>query len=266
MPSPSLLVGVTHGTRNRPPFGRFAGSSGVYRDVATDFGANSRSFRARLNWLRAGVLGANDGIISVAAVVVGVAAAGSSSGAILIAGIAAILAGAVSMGIGEYVSVSSQRDTERALIAKQRDALAAAPADELASLAAAYREKGLSPATAQHVADELSAHDALGANLEARLHISVHEVSRPWQAAAASAVSFLTGALLPLAAIVLPSPEVRIPVTFGAVVVALALTGWLSAWIGSAPRLRATIRITLGGGAALLATWLVGLLLGSAGF
>ncbi|WP_234659657.1 VIT1/CCC1 transporter family protein [Agromyces marinus] len=216
----------------------------------------------KLNWLRAAVLGANDGIISVAALVVGVAAATTNLGAILVAGVASVAAGAISMGLGEYVSVSSQRDTERALIEKERDELATMPDQELAELAGIYRGKGLTPETAQRVAEELTAHDALGAHLEAELHISEHDVVSPWHAAWASALSFLAGAVLPMLAILLPPPEWRVATTFVAVVIALAITGWLSAWIGGAPRTRAILRVVTGGALALAVTWVIGGLLG----
>jgi VIT1/CCC1 family predicted Fe2+/Mn2+ transporter len=222
------------------------------------------SVHAKLNWLRAGVLGANDGIVSVAALVVGVAAATTDVAAILIAGVAAVVAGAISMGLGEYVSVSSQRDTERALIAKERWELEHMPKQELAELVEIYRGKGLSAATAEQVAEELTAHDALAAHLEAELHIDQSDVVNPWHAAWASAASFLVGAVLPMLAILLPPPEWRIPATFVAVLVALAITGWLSAWIGGSPRLRAILRIVIGGGLALAVTWSIGALLGVA--
>ncbi|MGR0221054.1 VIT1/CCC1 transporter family protein [Agromyces sp. ZXT2-6] len=225
---------------------------------------HSGAVHAKLNWLRAGVLGANDGIVSVAALVVGVAAATSDVGAILVAGVASVAAGAISMGLGEYVSVSSQRDTEHALIAKEREELATMPEQELAELAEIYRGKGLSPETAERVAVELTAHDAIAAHLEAELHISETDVVNPWHAAWASAASFLVGAILPMIAILLPPPEWRIVTTFIAVLVALAITGWLSAWIGGAPRVRAISRVVIGGALALAVTWAIGALLGGA--
>lgn len=225
---------------------------------------HSGAVHAKLNWLRAGVLGANDGIVSVAALVVGVAAATTDVTAILIAGVASVAAGAISMGLGEYVSVSSQRDTEHALIAKEREELATMPEQELAELAEIYRGKGLSPETAERVAVELTAHDAIAAHLEAELHISETDVVNPWHAAWASAASFLVGAVLPMLAILLPPPEWRIVTTFVAVVIALAITGWLSAWIGGAPRLRAISRVVIGGALALAVTWAIGALLGGA--
>ncbi len=222
------------------------------------------SVHSKLNWLRAGVLGANDGIVSVAALVVGVAAATTDTAAVLIAGVASVLAGMISMGLGEYVSVSSQRDTERALIAKERWELDTMPKQELAELAGMYRAKGLTHETAEAVARELTEHDALAAHLEVELHIDQADVVSPWQAAGASALSFLVGAVLPMLAILLPPPEWRIFTTFVAVIVALAITGWLSAWIGGSPKTRAVLRVTIGGALALAVTWVIGGLLGVA--
>lgn len=219
----------------------------------------------RLNWLRAGVLGANDGIVSVAAIVVGVAGATSAVAPILTAGVAGLVGGAISMALGEYVSVSSQRDSQHALIAKERRELAEMPDEELAELAAIYQAKGLSPQTAERVAEELTAHDALAAHLEAELGITEADVASPWQAAGASALAFVIGAILPLAAILLPPEPWRVPVTFVAVLVALALTGTLSAWIGGGHPLRPTIRVVVGGAIALAATFLIGTLLGTTG-
>ena len=219
----------------------------------------------RLNWLRAGVLGANDGIVSVAAIVVGVAGATSSIAPILTAGAAGLVGGAISMALGEYVSVSSQRDSQRALIAKERQELATMPDQELLELAALYEVKGLSRETATRVAEELTAHDALGAHLEAELGINEKDVVSPWQAAGASALAFFIGALLPMLAILLPPATVRVPITFAAVLVALALTGALSARIGGSPWVRPTVRVVVGGAIALAATFLIGTLLGTTG-
>src|SRR3954454_17786504 len=160
----------------------------------------------RLNWLRAGVLGANDGIVSVAALVVGVASATDEIGPILTAGIAGLVGGAISMALGEYVSVSSQRDSERALIAKERRELRDMPEEELAELTQLYRDRGLTAATAMQVAAELTAHDALSAHLEVELGIDQNDLVNPWHAAISSAIAFTLGALLPLLAIVLPPP------------------------------------------------------------
>jgi VIT1/CCC1 family predicted Fe2+/Mn2+ transporter len=219
----------------------------------------------RLNWLRAGVLGANDGIVSVAAIVVGVAGATSAVAPILTAGAAGLVGGAISMALGEYVSVSSQRDSQRALIAKERRELAELPEEELAELAAIYEAKGMSAATAQRVAEELTAHDALAAHLEAELGISETDVVSPWQAAGASALAFSIGAVLPMLAILLPPDPVRVPVTFAAVLIALALTGAASARIGGSPWVRPTVRVVVGGALALAATFLIGTLLGTTG-
>ncbi|WP_414647914.1 VIT1/CCC1 transporter family protein [Cellulomonas sp.] len=217
----------------------------------------------RLNWLRAGVLGANDGIISVAAIVVGVAGATSSSSQILTAGVAGLVGGAVSMALGEYVSVSSQRDSENALIAKERLELETDPDAELAELTGLYEAQGLSSDTARRVAEELTAHDVLAAHLSTELHIQQDDIVSPWHAAFASGLSFTVGALLPMAAILLPPASMRVLVTFAAVLVALALTGALSAYIGGSSRWRAATRIVVGGAAALTATFLIGALLGT---
>lgn len=220
---------------------------------------------SRLNWLRAGVLGANDGIVSVAAIVVGVAGATPVFAPILTAGAAGLVGGAISMALGEYVSVSSQRDSQRALIAKETRELRETPDAELDELAGLYAAKGLSPETARQVAIELTAHDALGAHLEAELGIREEDVVSPWQAAGASALAFTIGALLPLVAILLLPESVRIPLTFVVVLVALAATGALSAWIGGSRWLRPTLRVVIGGGIALAATFLIGTLLGVSG-
>lgn len=219
----------------------------------------------RLNWLRAGVLGANDGIVSVAAIVVGVAGATDSTGAILAAGAAGLVGGAVSMALGEYVSVSSQSDSQKALIEKERRELAEDPVEELAELAALYQAKGLSAETAGLVAEELTAHDALAAHLAAELNIDETDIVSPWHAALASAVAFTAGAALPMLAILLPPAQVRVPVTFLAVLLALAMTGALSAWIGGSPRLRAAARVVVGGALALAATFSIGNFLGATG-
>ncbi|MGW7680800.1 VIT1/CCC1 transporter family protein [Kribbella sp. NPDC054772] len=219
----------------------------------------------RLNWLRAGVLGANDGIVSTAGLVVGVAGATTSTAAILTAAVAGVTAGAVSMALGEYVSVSSQRDTERSLLAKERAELTASPNDELAELTAIYRSKGLRPETAALVAAELTEKDALAAHAEAELGIDPDELSNPWHAAGASALAFTAGALLPVIAILLPPPGIRVPVTFGVVLLALAGTGALSAHLGESRKTRAVIRLLVGGALAMVVTFGLGQLVGSTG-
>lgn len=234
-------------------------------DAQHDDEPHGAGIASRLNWLRAGVLGANDGIVSVAAIVVGVAGATPAFAPILTAGAAGLVGGAISMALGEYVSVSSQRDSQRALIAKESGELRDLPEQELDELAGLYAAKGLSPQTARQVAVELTEHDALGAHLEAELGIREEDVVSPWQAAGASALAFTVGALLPLAAILLLPESVRIPLTFVAVLGALAATGALSAWIGGSPWLRPTMRVVIGGGLALGATFLIGTLLGVSG-
>jgi len=219
----------------------------------------------RLNWLRAGVLGANDGIVSVAAIVVGVAGVTTDSGPILIAGAAGVVGGAISMALGEYVSVSSQRDSQQALIEKERLELLEQPEEELEELASIYQGKGLSADTARKVARELTAHDALGAHLSAELNIDETDIVSPWHAAFASAIAFLAGAILPMLAILLPPENIRVPLTFVAVLVALAATGALGAWIGGGSRLKASARVVVGGALALAATFLIGNLLGASG-
>jgi len=216
----------------------------------------------RLNWLRAGVLGANDGIVSVAAVVVGVAGATSSVPAIVTAGLAALVGGAISMALGEYVSVSSQRDSEHALIAKERRELAEMPEQELAELTGLYEAKGLKPETARQVAIELTEHDALAAHLSAELGIDQDDVVSPWHAAFASAIAFTIGGILPMLTILTP-PGIRIPLTFVIVLIALAITGYVAAWIGGASRGRAMLRVVIGGALALAATFAIGALLGT---
>jgi len=219
----------------------------------------------RLNWLRAGVLGANDGIVSVASLVVGVAGATTNTAALLTAGVAGLVGGSISMALGEYVSVSSQRDSERALIAKEKQELRDMPEQELDELTGLYRARGLTDATARQVALELTAHDALAAHLEVELHIDQDDLVSPWQAAFSSAVAFILGALLPLLAILLPPPEWRIPVTFVAVLVALAITGTVSAHLGGSGKLRSTLRLMIGGALALAVTYAIGSLLGTSG-
>jgi VIT1/CCC1 family predicted Fe2+/Mn2+ transporter len=220
---------------------------------------------SRLNWLRAGVLGANDGIVSVAAIVVGVAGATTSRRTILTAGLAGLFAGAMSMAAGEYVSVSSQRDTEQAMLEVERRELAETPEAELEELAELYARKGLSAQLAHDVARELTAHDALAAHADAELGIDPDQLSDPLQAALASFIAFTVGAVLPLLAIGLPPQGWRIPVTFAAVVAALALTGVLSARLGAAPLWRAIRRNVVGGVLAMVVTYLVGRLAGGFG-
>lgn len=217
-----------------------------------------------MNWLRAGVLGANDGIVSTAGIVVGVAAATMERAPILTAGSAGLVAGAVSMALGEYVSVSTQRDTEKALLHKERQELRDDPAAELDELAALYEAKGLSAATARTVAEELTDHNPLLAHAEVELGINPQELTNPWQAASSSALSFAVGALLPLIAILTPPAAWRIPVTVAAVLVALVITCAVSAGLGGAPKAPAVLRNVIGGGLALAITYAIGHLVGAA--
>ncbi|HWF28131.1 MAG TPA: VIT family protein [Mycobacterium sp.] len=225
---------------------------------------HSEGVSARLNWLRAAVLGANDGIVSVAGIVLGVAGATSQRGPIFTAGLAGLAAGAVSMALGEYISVSSQRDSEQALLTKERYELRHIPETELAELTAIFEAKGLSPQTAAQVAEELTAHDAFAAHVDAELNIDPEDLANPWQAAAASAASFIAGALLPLMAILLPPVAWRVPVTFIAVLAALGLAGATSARIGGSYVRRAVLRVVIGGAAGLAFTYAVGYLFGAA--
>lgn len=222
------------------------------------------SMAARLNWLRAGVLGANDGIVSIAGIVVGVAAATVARAPILTAGVAGLAAGAVSMALGEYVSVSTQRDAERALLHKEIQELRDDPAAELDELAALYEAKGLTPATARTVAEELTDHNPLLAHAEVELGIDPDELTNPWQAALSSALSFTLGALLPLIVILAPPVAWRIPATVVAVLLALLVTGSVSAGLGGAPQGRAMLRNIIGGGLALAVTYAIGHLVGAA--
>jgi len=220
------------------------------------------AINTKLNWLRAGVLGANDGIVSVAGIVIGVAAAATERGPIFTAGLAGLAAGALSMAVGEYVSVSTQRDTEMALLAKERRELEEEPDAELAELIGLYQNKGLSPQTARTVAEELTAHDAFAAHIDIELGIDPDELTNPWHAALSSAIAFTFGALLPLLTILLLPPSNRIPITFGAVLVALGLTGWLSARLGGADPRRAVMRVVVGGALAMSITYAIGYLFG----
>ena len=219
----------------------------------------------KLNWLRAGVLGANDGIVSPAGVVIGVAAAAPGNVlAMATAGLAALVAGAFSMAGGEYVSVSTQRDTEKALIAQEIRELAEQPQKELLELAGFYRERGLSAGLAHQVAEELTAHDALAAHAEVELGIDHREFTNPWVAAFSSFVSFAAGAAIPLVMILLPLGDQRSWAAVVAVVFGLLLTGWVSAALGDAPRGPAILRNVLMGSATMAATHLIGTLFGAA--
>lgn len=240
-------------------------SSGTAHHPARPEPHSDEGLAQRLNGLRAAVLGANDGIVSVAAVVVGVAGAGTTLGPVLTAGAAALVGGAVSMALGEYVSVSSQRDAENALIATERAELEADPEGELAELAALYEGRGLSPSTARQVAEELTENDVLEAHLDAELNIDADDVVSPWQAAAASFLSFFVGALLPIFAVLIPPDGARVPVAFVVTVLALAVTGAVAARLGGSRQVRAALRMAVGGALALAVTFAVGTLFGASG-
>lgn len=217
----------------------------------------------RVGWLRASVLGANDGIISTAALLLGMAAANTGREALLTAGMAGLVAGAVSMALGEYVSVASQRDTEHSDIRKERWELEHQAEGELQELGAIYRARGLSPQLAEQVAKELTDHDALGAHLRDELGISVDDLARPMLAAASSAAAFAVGGAVPMLAAILASSH-RIPVLLGTTVGALVLLGFLGARAGGAGARRAIARVLVGGVAAMGVTMLVGWAFGAA--
>ena len=223
---------------------------------------HERGFNDRLSWLRAGVLGANDGIVSTAGIVLGVAGATTDRDVILVAGIAGLVAGAISMAAGEYVSVSTQRDSELALLDKERRELRDDPEDELAELAGLYVDKGLDEDLALQVAEQLTQHDALGAHAEVELGIDPDDLTSPWNAAFASMVSFTLGALLPLLTITLVAESARVWVTVASVAAALAVTGYLSARLGFGSAGRAVARNVAGGLFAMLVTYGVGTLIG----
>ncbi len=219
----------------------------------------------RLNWLRAAVLGANDGVVSTAGLVVGVAGATTSRQTLLAAGLAGLLAGSLSMAAGEYVSVSTQRDSERAALALEREELATAPQAELDELTGLLEGRGIRPDLAREVAEQLTERDALGAHARVELGINPEELTNPWHAAWASFGAFTCGALLPLLAIVLPPASVRLAVTVVAVLCALVLCGWASARLGNAPARQAVLRNATGGVVAMAVTYTAGTLLGAAG-
>ncbi|MFF4184353.1 VIT family protein [Streptomyces sp. NPDC001691] len=227
--------------------------------------AHNGALGSRLNWLRAAVLGANDGIVSTAGLVVGVAGATDDRSALLTAGLAGLLAGSMSMAAGEYVSVSTQRDSEKAALAMERRELKESPEAELAELTGLLAARGLSEEVAREAAVQLTERDALRAHASVELGIDPDELTNPWHAAWASFFAFTAGALLPLLAIVLPPASVRLYVTVGSVLAALALTGWWSARLGSAPADRAVLRNVGGGAVAMGVTYAAGALLGAVG-
>jgi VIT1/CCC1 family predicted Fe2+/Mn2+ transporter len=224
--------------------------------------ATERHLGGRSAWLRATVLGANDGLISTASLIVGVAAAAGSRSAILVAGIAGLTAGALSMAAGEYVSVSSQRDTEQADLARERAELATMPDAELTELAQIYERRGLSPHLARQVAVELSDQGALTAHAREELGIDPDALANPVQAAMASAASFVGGAVAPIAVVATAPADARVGATMAVTLVGLVALGTLGARLGGAPQRRAAIRVLIGGSLALLISLGIGKITG----
>ena len=218
----------------------------------------------RAPWLRAAVLGAHDGVVSTACLIVGVAGAGATFGAARTAGIAGLAAGALSMAVGEYVSVASQRDIEEADVEIEREALREHPVAELRELALIWEARGLEPDLAMEVARQLTEKDALGAHVRDELGLTEDRASRPVQAAAVSALSFTLGALVPLIALLVSTEDARSPVVFAAALVALAGLGFLGAVIGAARRARGLLRVAIGGALAMGITLLIGEATGAA--
>jgi len=226
----------------------------------TVFGETQKAnhFVTRVAWLRAAVMGANDGIVSTASLIIGVAAAGTGQSGILLAGLAGLIAGAMSMAAGAYVSVSAQSDSENADLAREKAELVLDPEGELAELAGLYEIRGISADLAMQVARELTDHDALEAHARDELGITNLSKARPVQAAFTSAATFSTGAALPLAAVIFAPVESIIWVTTAASILVLALLGYVSARTGGAPVVKSIGRITLWGAAAMAATAAVG--------
>jgi VIT1/CCC1 family predicted Fe2+/Mn2+ transporter len=227
--------------------------------------AHGGALGERLNWLRAAVLGANDGIVSTAGLVVGVAGATDDRAALLTAGLSGLLAGSMSMAAGEYVSVSTQRDSEKAALALEKRELRERPEAELAELTELLAQRGLSREVAHEAAVQLTERDALRAHARVELGIDPDQLTNPWHAAWASFLAFTAGALLPLLAIVLPPAYLRLPVTVVSVLAALCATGWTSARLGAAAPERAVLRNVAGGALAMAVTYAAGALLDAAG-
>ena len=219
----------------------------------------------RIGWLRASVLGANDGIVSTSSLVLGVAGAGATKSSVLITGVAGLVAGAMSMAAGEYVSVGSQADTEEADLARERRELATQDESERAELASIYVARGLDPALAKQVADQLMAHDALGAHARDELGISDLQRARPVQAALASAASFAVGAAMPLLSVLLAPSSGLTPIVMGSSLVVLAVLGGVAARAGGAAVTVGALRVTVWGAVAMAITYGVGTLFGAVG-
>lgn len=231
--------------------------------MASHYPAHETHFVHRIGWLRAAVLGANDGIVSTASLVIGVAAASAASGDVLLAGTAGLVAGAMSMAAGEFVSVSSQADSERADLETEKAALEKYPEEELRELAQIYEERGVEAALALQVAEQLTAKDAIGAHARDELGLSEIATARPVQAALASAASFAAGAALPLAAAAMTPIETLMPVVAAVSLASLGLLGAMSAKAGGAGKTRAVIRVIFWGAAAMLVTGAIGSILGT---
>ena len=223
-----------------------------------------RHLPGRAGWLRAAVLGANDGIVSVASILLGIAAATSSRSQLAVAGIAALVAGSMAMAAGEFVSVSSQQDAEQADIARERGEILQNPDVELTELQHIYERRGLERGLARQVAEQLMEADALGAHLRDELGITGYGMATPHLAGVTSAISFAAGAALPLAAAVAVPSAVRIPVIAAVALSLLAATGALAGRLGGARMGPAALRVLAGGGAAMLVTWVIGTLVGKA--
>jgi VIT1/CCC1 family predicted Fe2+/Mn2+ transporter len=209
---------------------------------------------SRAGWLRAAVLGANDGVLSTASLILGVATATQSRGGVLVAGVSGLLAGALSMAAGEYVSVSSQADAEKADLARERDELTDNPPAELRELAGIYEKRGLDPALAHKVAEQLTAHDALAAHARDELGITEQLQARPLQAAMASAAAFSAGAVVPLLAAYLAPFDLAVPVIYGTSLVFLLALGAMGATAGGASEWKGALRVLVGGALAMAAT------------
>lgn len=229
-----------------------------------DHKAAERHLGSRAAWLRAAVLGANDGLISTASLMVGVAAADSDRSAILVAGVAGLTAGALSMAAGEYVSVSSQRDTERADLELERRELASDPDAEHEELVRIYRARGLSEPVARQVADELSQLDQLRVHARDELGVDIDALANPAQAAVVSASSFVVGAIVPILIVAIASAALRVPITMAVTLAGLVTLGAVGARLGGAPQGRAAIRVLIGGTLALVISLGIGRLTGAA--
>jgi len=224
---------------------------------------HNEASNALLNRLRAAVLGANDGIVSTSAVVMGVAGATSDNSAIATAGFAALVAGALSMAVGEYVSVSSQSDTEKAFIAREKKLLRKNPEAEKHQLAAYYESLGVTPATAKKVSQDLTESNALQAHLQMHFGIDEDDLNSPSQAAVASLLAFTAGGLVPFLAVLFAPDNAKLQATFAAVLIALVATGYFSAKVGNANKTRAILRVVIGGALAMLFTYGIGSLFGA---